>query len=898
MMPATGKFHAKTAEAALKELGSDWSGLDDAEAGRRLEKYGRNEIPERKKESPVILFLKQFNSVLIYVLMAAAAISFFFGHMIDVYVIVAVIIINASMGFVQEYRAGKAIDALKRMVVPFAKVYRNGELAQINAAELVQGDLIFLEEGDRVPADARLLESKNLRAVEASLTGESFPSDKEPRPLPENTGLADMRNMVWLGTFIASGRARAVVASTGEATALGSIASDIRKMVRGRGDFEKKTGKLALQMGALALITSLAIFVFGFFLRGFEFKELLLFTIASLVSGIPEGLPAVLVVVLAIGAHNLARKNAIIRRLPAIDAIGAVTTIVTDKTGTLTLNMMTVKRILASGEKEFRVGGSGWEPEGDFRQNGSALAPLGHAVLGRLMRIAAVCNSAKLVRKDGRYTIIGDPTEGALLVLAAKAGLGREAALAEDRLVDELSFSSELRFRASLVENKGKRFIYAAGAPEALLERSTSIMHRGKPVPLGKAEKEASVQGLESIAKNGMRAIALCYCEAPKETFSLSEKSVEGLVFAGMVGMADPPRPEVKDAVAKAKKAGIRVIMATGDHKITAVAIAKEIGIVDGNGGALAMTGEELMALPEEKFGKAVARISVFARLTPRAKLRIAEALQKQGHIVAMTGDGVNDAPALRRADVGISMGISGTDVARESSEIVLADDNFASIVNAVEEGRVVFRNVRQTSYFLITTNFAEGGLILSTLALGFPLPLLPTQILWLNLVTAGVSDVALATEKGHNDVLDEPPRKQGAGIISRNHIFLLAMVACIMVVAALGVFWHFLQDGIDKARTGAFLMIAFCELFNLLNMRSLKKSLFEIGPFSNRYIVLSLIASIALVVMALYLGFFQEVFRFAGISFYEFLGIAAISSSVFWAGEIYKRMAAKPAGA
>ncbi len=909
-------FHSLTVGEVLRELSSNMDGLSNKEARIRLEKFGFNEIPKERQKHPFLVFLTQFNSVLIYVLLVAAVISFFFGELIDVYVIIGVILINATIGFFQEYRAEQSIQALKNMIELYAKVYREEELFQVFAKELVPGDVILLEEGDRVPADARLLEIKNFRTVEASLTGESLPVVKNVEVLPEKISLADRKNMVFMGTFVAGGQAKAVVTATGIKTAIGRVAQEIEKIERGRGHFEKKVDKLAKQMGAIAFFGAFLTFFIGFFIREVEFEEIFIFAIASLVSAIPEGLPVVLVIVLAIGGHRMAKRNAIVRTLPAIETLGVVTVIATDKTGTLTQNTLNVEKIILPAEDEITVSGSGWIPFGIFCRRDGVISSLEDRRLSKLLHIAAVCNNARIFKKEEDYGIIGDPTEAALVVLAEKAGLTKEVVREKEKRIDDLPFNPELKYRASLLvvleeedlifnpdlkyraslavllEESKKREVYVIGAPEVVLHHSKYILKNGMREEISQYERRNILAQIGYLTEKGLRVLALAYREVPDSVNYLSEDFVIDLVFVGIVGMRDPPRLEVEGAVAKAKKAGIRVVMTTGDHKGTAVAIAREIGLIDEKTERKypeVLTEQELLELSEEKFEEMVRNVSVFARLTPSMKLRVVETLQKQGHVVAVTGDGVNDAPALKKADIGISMGIIGTDVARESSEIVLADDNFASIVNAIEQGRIVFINTRQAASFLITTNFAEDVTIVSSLLLGLGLPLLPTQILWLNLVTDGVSDVALATEPGHGDVLKELPRKKEEDILSKEIVSFLLLMVLIMVIVTLAVFNAYLSQGIEKARTGAFVVMAFTQLFNVLNMRSLKRSVFSIGLFSNRYVVTSLLTSIILLFMIIYIPFFQEVFRFKSLSLIELLTIVLLSSLVFWFGELYK---------
>ncbi len=889
-------YHSYSVDETFKQLSSSQSGLTETEANSRLDSFGTNEIQGKERISPFLIFVKQFHSILIYILLVAALIAWFYGKMIDVYVIIAVVFLNALMGFIQEYRAEKAIQALKNIIVPTAKVYRGGELMEINAKKIVPGDVIVLEEGDRIPADARIFESKNFRTVESSLTGESSPVNKKIDKVDVNSAIGDRFNMVWMGTFSASGQAKAVVVATGNKTAFGKIAEDIDKIKKQKNHFENKIDKLAKQMGVIAVFGAASIFLIGFFIKGIEFQEILFFTIASLVSGIPEGLPAVLVIVLAIGASRMAKRNAIIRRLPATETLGVTTVISTDKTGTITHNTMNITDIIFNGIEKVKVSGSGWQPVGDFYYQDNKISSLENVSLSKIFHISAICNNSKLVKEnsdDTRYKIIGDPTEAALVVLAEKAGLKSDT-LGEKK-IDDLPFNAEFKYRASLsaiIEEDNKHELYVVGAPEAVIKRSSHYLLNGNKKELDKAKEKEIIKEIDQLTNKAMRTIALAYKTLPAKHKSLSNDIVDDLVFAGVVGMIDPPRPEVKQSVSQARQAGIRVIMTTGDHRGTAVAIAREVGILDNFSDEpekVSLTEEELNKMSKQEFNQAVSEINVFARLTPNMKLRIAESLQEKGEIVAMTGDGVNDAPALKKADIGIAMGIIGTDVARESSEIILADDNFASIVNAIEEGRIVFTNTRQTSTFLVTTNFAEHATLIASLILFVQLPLLPTQILWLNLVTDGVSGLALANEPGHGNTLKEPPRKKNEGILSKEILPFLLLMTVVMTVLTIAFFsYHLSVDGdIDKARTAAFTIMAFTQLFNVLNMRSMKLSIFKIGFFSNKYVPICLLAAIFLQFIAIY--FLDSVFHFARLDFHEVVLIFIFSSFVLWFGEIYK---------
>src|SRR3989344_5949600 len=631
-------YHSLSTKDALSKLSTTQQGLSEEEVSIRIKKYGPNVIQEEKKLSPVILLLKQFNGFFIYILIIAAVISYFLDHLIDMYVILAVIAIDASIGFFQEYKAENAISALKKLIVPTAKVYRNNQLSRVPAENLVPGDIIFLEEGDRIPADARIIELKNLTIVEASLTGESLPSQKDSSSLNGDLALADRKNMVWMGTFIAIGSAKALVVGTGNNTAIGTIARDIKQIKEPKSHFQKKSDRLALQMGLIAIASSILIFLIGFFIRGFEFAEILLVTMASLVSAIPEGLPAILAIVLAVGAFRMAKRNAIIRRLPATETLAVVDTIITDKTGTLTQNIMAVQKIFLPGEEEITVEGNGWKPKGNFLQNKGQLVPLEDRQLSKLLHIASICSNARLVKDEGDgYKVIGDPTEAAIVVAAQKAGLNEESLASKEKKIDDMAFNTKLRLRSSI---------------------------------------SYIIKQINSLTLKAMRVIAFAYKEIPDNIESVEENLFNDLTYVGVVGITDPPRPEAKDSIEKARKSGIRVIMATGDHKNTAIAIARDLGFAmkESKEYPVAYTGEELEVLSSTDFERAVKNVNIFARLNPHMKLKLAETLQKNGSIVAMTGDGVNDAPALKKADIGISMGIIGTDVARESSDIVLAD--------------------------------------------------------------------------------------------------------------------------------------------------------------------------------------------------------------------------------
>lgn len=883
-------FHSKSKEDVLNELKTSDEGISEKEAKSRLEKCGHNEIIGEKKTSEIIAFLKQFNNPLIYILFVAIIISFAFGHHVDGYVILVIVFFNATVGYIQERKAEKAIDALKKLIVSYAKVIRNDEVLKVKARDVVPGDIILLEEGDKIPADARIIEAKSFRTQEASLTGESLPKEKSTKILDKSVGLADRTNTVFMGTNVVSGEAKAIVFATANNTEIGQVAKSIQEIIQPKLHFNKKVNQLAIQMATFAGIGAFLTFIVGFFIRGLDFFDIFLFTIASLVSGIPEGLPAVLIVVLAIGSRRMAKRNAVIRHLPAVETLGVATVIATDKTGTLTQNTMTVEKIITLNEK-LSVSGEGWEPVGRFYEDGkkNPVNPKKYDEVSKLLSISALCNKGNLLRKNNHYEIVGDPTEVSLIVLAKKAGLDKKSLQDKEKVIDDLAFNSELKFRASLVETEKSKQVYSVGAFENMLDKSSYILNNNRKIRLDKKTKEKLSKKAHEMAKEGTRVLGIAYKVVSKNTNSVSSDNVREMIFVGLVGMKDPPREGTRKSIERARNAGIRIIMKTGDYEETAVAIAKEIGLVSKKEKAKVLTGEDLDRMDDSEFSESVKRCDIFARVTPKMKSKIVQVLQDQGEVVAMTGDGVNDAPALKRADIGIAMGIIGTDVARESSEIVLTDDNFASIVNAVEEGRIVFNNVRQTSFFLITTSVAEYVTIISSLIIKLPLPLVPIQLLYLNVVTDTLPGISLSAEPGHNDVLDKKPRSKDEKVLNKEIIVFLVAMAGLMALGTIPLFTYYLPQGIEKARTVAFTSMALFQLFNAFNMRSLDKSVFKIGFFSNKWLLTALSASLILMIGVIYLPWVSDIFEFASLSLMEFLMILLVASSVFVFGELWK---------
>lgn len=890
-------YYQLSVDESLADIGSNLTGFTSQEALSRRTKFGENILSAKQSESPIWLFLKQFNNGLVYVLLLSAILSAVFNHWVDFWIILVIIGINSIIGFYQEYRAERAVAALAQKILVKTKVYRDGHLEEHDAKDLVPGDIIILEEGDKVPADARLIESIELQTIEAALTGESQPSSKSVDTITQDVGVGDRSNSIWMGTLVATGWAKAVVVATGMNTQIGAIADDIQKVPVEKTHFHIQTGVLAKQLAIFAFSSSVILFVIGFWFRKLPLDEMIGFTLSSLVGGIPESLPVVLVVVLAIGAKRMSDKKAIIRSLPVTESLAVMDTIITDKTGTLTENNMTVQKVWVLGEETVDVTGRGLDIKGDFIQGSNNIIPLDYPAIAKLLHIAGLAHNGQLyeeVLDNGQSSTksIGDPTEVALSVLSLKSSLNKDLLDSDWHRLADLPFRSENKFRATYLYNNSQAShqLMVMGASENILSLSSKILdEKGNVIALNSKHIKEINNQIENFSKQAMRVITLAYKNEVADLKSISTEQVQDLVFVGIVGIIDPPRAEVANAIAQAKMAGVRVIMATGDHKDTALAIAKSIGLIDEKGKAL--TDNKIQELSDKELYKKLQTVSVLARLSPSTKMRVADILQKHKHIVAMTGDGVNDAPALKKADIGISMGFRGTDVAREASDIVLTDDNFVSIISAVEEGRVIFRNVQQTSIFLITTSVAEILLFILSLSLDLPLPLLAIQVLCLNLVTNGISDIALATERSHKDILLEKPLPANMKVVSPNTYPYIIVIT--LTMTALG-FWiyiaYYLGNGIEQARTMSFLCLALMQLANTYNMRSPKESLFSIGFFSNKMINLAIATSVLILVAMITLPFLQRILQFTPVSLYDAIYYGFISIVVVIAvAEVYK---------
>ncbi len=846
---------------ALKQLETGENGISDEEALQRQQKYGCNELAEAKKASQLQLLLEQFKSALIVVLLAATVVSALLGEALDAIVIFSIVLLNAFLGFYQERKAERALDALKRIAAPQATVIRNGAQKLIPAHELVPGDIILLKTGDKVPADSRIIDEMNLKCDEAVLTGESNPVEKSFQRIRGAVEVADRINMVLSGTSVAYGRCTAVVAATGMNTEFGKIAK-LLEVQEEPSPLQQKMAVLGRQLGVMVFIISAIVFAAGVLLGG-NMMDMFLTSVALAVAAIPEGLPAVVTITLSIGLQRMARKNAIIRRLPAVETLGSTNVICSDKTGTLTADEMTVRKILVYG-KVIDVTGEGYDTNGKFMADGNEVEPDDNMAL--LLRTGMLCNDAKLD--------MGDPTEIALLVSAAKAGLD-DSRKAHKR-VDEIPFESERKMMSVAYDIGGKRTAFTKGAVEPLLDKCEHVYKNGKVRQFTKDDKELLLKANHEFASSALRVLAFAY----KELDGKEKLTEDNLIFIGLQAMIDPPRSEVKDAIAKCKDAGIKVVMITGDHKDTAVAIAKELGIVDGSGKAI--TGEELDGMDEEAFMASVEDVTVYARVSPEHKVRITDALKKKGHIVAMTGDGVNDAPALKKSDIGIAMGRTGTDVSKEASDMILTDDNFSSIVSAVEEGRGVYDNIKKFVYYLLSANIGEVLIIFVAILIGLAtgsavLPLLPVQLLWVNLLTDGLPALALGVEPKEPDIMKRRPRDPKENVLNRRSITFVALVGAMFAAATLMEFYLEMPSGIRHARTIAFTTVVVTELFIAMSMRS-SQPLWKIGILSNKKLLLAIASSFLLQLAVIYVPVFDAVFETTELALDDWLPIFAVS--------------------
>jgi magnesium-transporting ATPase (P-type) len=853
-------WHAMPQQEVVQRLAtSSEKGLDPAEAAARLGKYGANRLPEGKKRGPFARFLSQFNNILVYVLLAAGFIKLMLNLWVDAAIIFGVVVLNALLGFVQEGKAEKALDSIRNMLSAEARTVRGGETRMIAAEQLVPGDVVLLESGDKIPADLRLIDAKNLRTEEAALTGESVPAEKSVDAVPANATVGDRESMAFSGTMVVSGRATGVVVSTGNQTELGRINQLLASVSPLETPLLRQIKKFGYAITAAIGVISVLIFAYGKWVKGMDFVELFQAVVGIAVSLIPEGLPALITITLAIGVQRMAQRNAIIRRLPAVETLGSVSRICSDKTGTLTLmEMMVVSAVTA--ESTYQITGDGYSPNGEIKKDGK---PAGKdPVLSLMGRVSLLCNDAELFHKEGTWKVEGDPTEGALYPFAAKLGMDRQAEQAASPRIDAIPFESEHKFMATLQRAKsGEQVLLVKGAPEVILEHCDRQQTTdGQPKPL---DREHFLKQSDRLAAQGERVLAFAWLENPnvKPGGLTAADLPRTLVLLGLIGLLDPPRKEAIEAVKECHGGGIRVTMITGDHKITAAAIAKMLGLGDGK---TAITGAEIEEMDTGTLQERVRTVDVFARASPEHKLRLVKAIQANNQIVAMTGDGVNDAPSLKKADIGVAMGIKGTEVTKEAAGMILADDNFASISAAVKEGRTVYNNIEKAMLFLLPTNVAQALVIAVAIFFGFTMPITAPQVLWVNMVTSVALGLVISFEPHEIDVMQRPPRAVDRPIVTGFGIWRIIFVGlALLAYTLLAFFWMKSQGASDElARTVAVNAITIGQVFYLLNSRYLLDSSLALkAHMGNRYLPLGIIAVVILQLIFTYAPPFQAMF-------------------------------------
>ena len=873
---ASKSWYAMSPEEVLKALNSTETGLSQAEAQKRNAEYGPNELQKEKGRSPIKMFFEQFTDILIIILLIATALSIVIGEIIDAIVIIAIVLATAILGFVEEFRSEKAVEALKKMTAPAAIVLRDGKEVKIPASEIVPGDIVLLYTGDKVPADARLVESINLKIDEAALTGESSPVNKNINVCAEETSLNDRRNMAFTGTVVVYGRGKAVVTSTGMNTEFGKIAKMVQMTEEEETPLEKRTQSIGKWIGILCVGVCLGVGAIGF-IEGRNPIDMVLWGISLAVAAVPEALPAIVTGALAVGMYRMAKVNTIVRKLPAVETLGCTTVICSDKTGTMTKGEMTVQRIYTN-DQAIKVSGVGYEPEGEFLIENQKIDPKS-GELHTLLTTATLCNDAKLEKDTAteRWIIKGDPTEGALVVAAAKAGLWKEELEQQQPRIGEIPFSSETKRMTTVHIVLGKKKIaYMKGAPEIVLDKCAKILANGKALRLTETDRARVLGVNEAMATQALRNLGFAYRELPSTVDTFDEKIERDFTFVGIMGMIDPPREEVKDAIYTCKKAGINVVMVTGDHKLTALAVAKELNLLAENDEqGKVLTGEELEKLSDEQLAEIVDKVVIYARVSPEHKMRIVKAWKAKGQVVAMTGDGVNDAPALKMSDIGVSMGITGTEVTKEASDMVLIDDNFASIIKAAREGREIYDNIKKYLTYLMRCNVMEI-LVMFIAVVSVPylariyspgaptevigsatIALTAAQLLWVNLTTDGLPAIALGIDPGDPDIMERKPRDPEESVFTRDVKLYLSVVPIIMTVMLLGGYlyyrpWESFRQ-LTEARTQLLTAMIIMELANAVSARSLKYPVWKVGVFKNKVLWYAILSSFVMQLIVLY---------------------------------------------
>lgn len=912
------KWHQYGASELAEKLNSSLQeGLKPSDAAERLEEHGANELTEGKRVPPILLFLNQFKDFMVLILMGATLISGLLGEYLDAITIIAIIVINAVLGFVQEFRAERSLRALKELSAPSAKVMRGGEIVTVAARELVAGDVVYLESGDRIPADLRLFETNSCYAEESALTGESVPVGKYAAPInDDDLPLGDQRNIGFMGTMLTRGTAKGVVIRTGMGTEMGKIAG----LIQSTESMETPLQHRLEQLGKLLIVVAIGLTIMvvaAGILHGQPPYAMFLAGVSLAVAAIPEGLPAIVTIALALGVQRMIKRKAIVRKLPSVETLGCASVICSDKTGTLTQNKMTVTHVWLS-DRRLEVSGEGYEPTGAIYENGKALDPKHDLHLKRLLQVGALCNNAQVERVEepqgkrrkgtaepaAEWRLKGDPTEGALAVLAAKLGSSAKSLETLYKREKEFPFDSERKRMSVIVAHQGGRLICTKGAPDLLMDICSYVLWDGKVVPFTSTLKRKCAEAGEAMAGSALRVLGLAYKDVRPTDQCDSENDVEnGLVFIGLAGMIDPPRREVKEAIATCRRAGIKTVMITGDHQLTAEAIADQLGIM--SRGSISVSGKQLEDMSDEELDKRVDSISVFARVSPEHKLRIVKALQRRGHTVAMTGDGVNDAPAIKAADIGIAMGITGTDVSKEASALVLSDDNFSTIVAAIEEGRGIYENIRKFIRYLLASNVGEILVMFLAMMAGLPLPLVPIQILWVNLVTDGLPAMALGVDQAEKDLMQQKPRPAKENIFARRLGWKIISRGILIGICTLGAFWITLvaegndAQGLMKAQTVAFATLVMAQLIHVFDCRS-SRSIFHRNPFQNKYLVLAVLSSLLLMVGVLYIEALQPIFKTVPIGLREWCLVfvaAGIPTFVMGIGSVLGKPKRKPAG-
>lgn len=893
-------------EATAEHKVHPGKGLTNEEVRERLEQSGYNELSEKQGVPLVTLFLNQFKDFMVLVLMAATLVSGLLGEYLDAITIVAIIVMNGILGFIQEFRAERSLRALKELSAPYAKVLRDGAIQHLPARLLVPGDIVLVESGDRIPADIRFLETNALSVEESALTGESVPVSKLSQALSgDDIPLGDQKNIGFMGTMVTRGTAKGVVVRTGMATEMGKIADLIQNTEATETPLQHRLEQLGKILILVALGLTVMVVVAGI-MHGQPVYGMFLAGVSLAVAAIPEGLPAIVTIALALGVQRMIRRKAIVRKLPSVETLGCASVICSDKTGTLTQNKMTVTHVWLGGDV-MEVTGAGYEPHGNILSAGAPVDLRNNPMIRRLLQIGVLCNNAALIeerpetkKKSGKesvkptWNIQGDPTDGALVVLGAKGGITATSMEGLYTRTAELPFDSERKRMSVIVQHQGGRLLYTKGAPDVILENCSYILWDGKVIPFTSTLRQKVLAANEGMARSALRVLGLAYKELKSTEREESGETLEnGLIFVGLTGMIDPPRPEVRDAITTCRRAGIKTVMITGDHQATAEAIARQLGMLPSGGRCV--NGQQLAAMSDEELEAAVDQIYVYARVAPEHKLRIVKALQRQGHVVAMTGDGVNDAPAIKASDIGIAMGISGTDVSKEASALVLSDDNFATIVAAIEEGRGIYENIRKFIRYLLASNVGEILTMFLAMMAGMPLPLVPIQILWVNLVTDGLPAMALGVDQAEKDLMQQKPRGSKENIFARRLGWKIISRGILIGVCTLAAFWIALQDTsaankLVHAQTVAFATLVMAQLIHVFDCRS-SRSIFHRNPLQNKYLVLAVLSSLALMLGVVYIEPMQPIFKTVPLDLLDWVSVlifAGIPTFLMGLGSVF----------